>query len=46
MIKGIAPMEAIEKATFFLSDAIEEASRLGLDSNHGVPFEKYLFKLL
>ncbi len=46
MIKGIALGEAIEKATCFLKDAIDEASRQGLDSNHGVPFEKYLFKLL
>jgi len=46
MVKGISMKEAIEKATFFLKGAIEEASMQGIDSNHGVPFEKYLSNLL
>jgi len=46
MVKGVPLGEAVEKATSFLNGAIEEASGLGIDSNHGVPFEKYLFTLL
>lgn len=46
LVKGISVGEAIEKATYFLKDAIEEASWQGIVSTHGVPFEKYLSRLL
>lgn len=46
MVKEIPLKEAIEKATSFLQGAIKEASAQGMDSNHGVPFEKYLYNLL
>ena len=38
--------EAVEKATYFLQDAIEEATREQIPRNHGVNFEKYLSRLL
>lgn len=45
LVKGKSVGEAIEKATFFLRDAIEEASTEGMTPAHGVPFEKYLSRL-
>lgn len=46
LVKGLSVREAIEKATFFLRDAIEEASAEQIPANHGVQFEKYLYRLL
>ena len=46
LVKGLTVREAMEKATFFLQDAIEEASREQIPRNHGVQFEKYLSRLL
>lgn len=46
LINGLSVREAVEKATFFLQEAIEEAAALEIPRNHGVQFEKYLFKLL
>ncbi len=46
LVKGISVGEAIDKAAYFLQDAIEEASAEGIVATHGVPFEKYLYRLL
>lgn len=46
MINGLSVKEAMEKATFFLQDAIVEASEEGIPMVHGVQFEKYLSRLL
>lgn len=46
LVKGESICEAIQKAEYFLQGAIEEASVACVDTNHGVHFEKYLFKLL
>ncbi len=46
LVKGLSIREAMEKATFFLQTAIEEASAEKIPSNHGVHFEKYLSRLL
>lgn len=46
LVKGLSIQEAVEKATYFLQDAIEEASRENIPQNHGVNFEKYLSRLL
>lgn len=46
LVKGLSVREAMEKAAYFLQDAIEEASAEGIVSAHGVYFEKYLSRLL
>lgn len=46
LVKGISIREALEKATDFLQEAIEEATREKIPRNHGVHFEKYLSRLL
>ena len=46
LLKGLTVREAVEKATFFLQEAIEDASRENIPRVHGVPFEKYLSRLL
>ena len=46
LVKGLRVKEAVEKATYFLQEAIEEATLEGIPRNHGVNFEKYLSKLL
>jgi len=46
MVKGLTLKEAMEKATFFLQTAIEEASMENIPRTHGVHFEKYLSRLL
>lgn len=46
LVKGISVQEAVEKATFFLQEAIEEATIERIPRNHGVNFEKYLSRLL
>lgn len=46
MVNGLSIQEAIKKATSFLQQAIEDASREKIESNHGVYFEKYLHLLL
>ena len=46
LVKGESIQEAVEKATYFLQDAIEEATREQIPRNHGVNFEKYLSRLL
>lgn len=45
-VKGVPMKEAVESATEFLREAIVEATEKGIPRNHGVPFEKYLHKLL
>lgn len=45
-VKGLSVKEGMEKATGFLQQAIEEATASGVDSPHGVYFEKYLSYLL
>lgn len=45
-MKGLTLKEALEKATSFLTEAIEEAAEEGIPSPHGVYFEKHLAKLL
>ena len=46
LVKGFSISEAMKKATNFLQEAIEEATRERIPRNHGVNFEKYLSKLL
>ena len=46
LIKGLSIQEAVEKATYFLQEAIEEATKEKIPRNHGVNFEKYLSRLL
>ena len=46
LVKGLSLQEALEKAAYFLQDAIEDATREQIPRNHGVPFEKYLGRLL
>lgn len=46
MINGLSVKEAMEKAAFFLQDAIVEASEEEIPTVHGVQFEKYLSRLL
>lgn len=45
-IKGLSIQESMAKATDFLQKAIEEATLENIPRNHGVPFEKYLYKLI
>ena len=46
LVKGLSVQEAMEKATYFLQEAIQEATIERIPREHGVHFEKYLFKLL
>lgn len=46
LVKGLGVRNAMEKAGLFLQDAIEEASRENIFPAHGVPFEKYLSRLI
>lgn len=46
LVKGLRPENAMEKAAYFLQEAIEEASQKDINPCHGVPFEKYLSRLL
>lgn len=46
LVKGMSLKEALEKASSFLTEAIEEAAREGIPSPHGVYFEKHLARLL
>ena len=46
LVKGLSVKEAVEKATFFLQEAIEEATNEKIPRNHGVNFEKYLSRLI
>lgn len=46
LVKGLSLCEAMEKATFFLQDTIKKASEENIPVNHGVQFERYLYKLL
>ncbi len=46
LVKGVSVREAMDKATHFLQEAIEEASSENIPGVHGVNFEKYLYHLL
>ncbi len=46
LVNGLSVEKAMEKAVYFLNDAIAEASREQLPAVHGVKFEKYLARLL
>ena len=46
LVKGLSVQEAVEKATYFLQEAIVEATIERIPRNHGVNFEKYLSRLL
>lgn len=46
LVKGLSIRKAMEKASYFLQEAIEEASAEKIPSVHGVNFEKYLSRLL
>ncbi len=46
LVKGLSVSKAMEKAVYFLQDAIEEATKEQIPRNHGVHFEKYLSRLL
>lgn len=46
LVNGLSIQAAMEKATFFLQEAIEDATAEKIQRNHGVHFEKYLSRLL
>lgn len=46
LVKGLSIRKAMEKATYFLQEAIEEASAEKIPAVHGVYYEKYLSRLL
>ena len=46
LVKGLSVKEAVEKATYFLREAIEEATEEDIPTVHVVNFEKHLYKLL
>ena len=46
LVNGLSIQEAVEKASYFLQEAIEEATKERIPRNHGVNFEKYLSRLL
>ena len=46
LVKGLSLEQALHKASDFLTPAIEEAVREGIEPNHGVNFEKFLPKLI
>lgn len=46
LVKGLSIRKAMEKATYFLQEAIEEASAEQIPAVHGVYYEKYLSRLL
>lgn len=46
LVKGETIRQAVEKASYFLQDAIEEATKEKMPTAHGVNFEKYLYRLL
>lgn len=46
LMNGLPLKEALEKASSFLTEAIEEAAKEGIPSPHGVYFEKHLARLL
>ncbi len=46
LVKGLSVRKAMEKASYFLQEAIEEASAEQIPAVHGVNFEKYLSRLL
>lgn len=45
LVKGLSIREAMEKASYFLQEAIEEATLERIPRDHGVNFEKYLSRL-
>lgn len=46
LVKGLSLEQALVKASDFLTPAIEDAIHDGIEQNHGVNFEKFLFRLL
>lgn len=46
LVKGLTVKEAMQRAAYFLQEAIEEASEEKIPAVHGVHFEKYLSRLL
>lgn len=46
LVQGLSVKDAVIKAVSFLQPAIEEATLEKIPANHGVNFEKYLYKLL
>lgn len=46
LVKGLDARTAMEKAAYFLQEAIEEASKENIPPNCGVQFEKYLSRLI
>lgn len=46
LVKGLSVKEAMEKAVYFLQEAIEETSKEQTPSAHGILFEKYLSRLI
>lgn len=46
MVKGVPVESAVKKAVDFLQEAIEDATVEKIPRNHGVQFEKYLYRLI
>lgn len=46
MVKGMEAKAAVDRAVYFLQEAIEAASKDNIPAAHGVHFEKYLSRLI
>lgn len=46
LVKGVPLQEAMDQAVDFLQPAIEEATHEGIPRDFGIPFQKYLSRLL
>lgn len=46
LVKGVPLQEAMDQAVNFLQPAIEEATKAGIPRDFGIPFQKYLSRLL
>ena len=45
-LKGVSMREALYRTSYFLQDAIWDATREEIPRNYGIPFEKYLSRLI
>lgn len=46
LLKGLSMREALDKTSYFLQYAIRDATRENIPRNYGIPFEKYLSRLI
>lgn len=45
-LKGVSMREALDRTSYFLQDAIWDATKKEIPRNYGIPFEKYLSRLI